>query len=145
MSILACENPMDLHGGTHPLTKTVSEALADCGQRFLADELIDVGEILKESGMEPADIHQAFLVFCKKKEIEVTFNYKDVYNHFRTKPGEKILDTTNVIAHLQDMKSKDPSFHSNYSHDEETAKLDKLFFTMAGSKELSDQFSTDSL
>ena len=84
----------------HELIQTTGSSLSQSALRFIPDQLIDIGEICKRAGYAPTLINRVLQSEAFHQNIEITWNYNDIYNHFKPSSREKGFDATNFVEYL---------------------------------------------
>ena len=88
------------HHSGHELEQSRSSALANPNLREIPPDLIGLCDDLKIAGHNAAMINMSLIRVAKRKGIEVTWTYDDIYNRIRCSPEEKALDSSGMFQYL---------------------------------------------
>lgn len=119
------------HGGTHTLAVTLAERNANPSLRAIPSTLLETAHTLRSADNSISQIYTFLSHLWRSRGNEVTFIYNDIKNEFRGCYEERILDSTDLVLHLQERMEQDDSLGFAMKLDE-CAKLDCLFFVMKG-------------
>ena len=115
----------------HELESTLTAAMAFGSRRHIPDELTSTGELLAQSGIGAAEIQHILEQKAKNEDIDITFNYKDVYDAFPTNVAARGFDAKGLVELLA---ARENELGQRYFMTTDTCGfVNKVFFQLEGS------------
>ena len=121
----------------HDLAESRAEMNAQSSLRFIPDDLVEVGQMLKAAGQSPADINDVLQKAAKTSGRDVTWNYQDVRNKYAYTAEDKLMDATNLDKYLSERRDRGLYYAMYHGDDSNGGRhLSRVCFEMEGARDI---------